>query len=110
MCTPTSNCGFHHQVTGANKGIGFGIVQELCSKFDGVVYLTARDEDRGLAAVDELKKMGLSARFHQLDIDCKESILKFSEYLKKTYGGLDVLVNNAGMAFKVHNLHLYLYA
>ena len=35
-------------VTGANKGIGFGIVRALCKKFQGDVYLTARDEARGL--------------------------------------------------------------
>ncbi|XP_069191081.1 carbonyl reductase [NADPH] 3 isoform X1 [Procambarus clarkii] len=88
-------------VTGANKGIGFGIVKELCAKFDGIVYLTARDEGRGNAAVKELSKLGLSARFHQLDIDASESIAAFADYVKKTYGGLDVLVNNAGMAYKV---------
>ncbi|XP_069191082.1 carbonyl reductase [NADPH] 1 isoform X2 [Procambarus clarkii] len=87
-------------VTGANKGIGFGIVKELCAKFDGIVYLTARDEGRGNAAVKELSKLGLSARFHQLDIDASESIAAFADYVKKTYGGLDVLVNNAGMAYK----------
>ena len=35
-------------VTGANKGIGFGIVRALCKKYQGDVYLTARDEARGL--------------------------------------------------------------
>ena len=35
-------------VTGANKGIGFGIVRGLCKKFQGDVYLTSRDEARGL--------------------------------------------------------------
>ena len=34
-------------VTGANKGIGFGIVRALCKKFQGDVYLTSRDEARG---------------------------------------------------------------
>ncbi|XP_042892822.1 carbonyl reductase [NADPH] 3-like [Penaeus japonicus] len=87
-------------VTGANKGIGFGIMKELCAKFDGIVYLTARDEGRGLAAVEELKKLGLTARFHQLDIDNADSISKFTEYIKNTYGGLDVLVNNAAIAYK----------
>ncbi|XP_069191088.1 carbonyl reductase [NADPH] 3 isoform X2 [Procambarus clarkii] len=87
-------------VTGANKGIGFGVVKELCAKFDGIVYLTAREEGRGNAAVKELSKLGLTARFHQLDIDASESIAAFAEYIKKTYGGLDVLVNNAAMAYK----------
>ncbi|XP_042892815.1 carbonyl reductase [NADPH] 1-like [Penaeus japonicus] len=87
-------------VTGANKGIGFGMMKELCAKFDGIVYLTARDEGRGLAAVEELKKLGHTAHFHQLDIDNADSISKFTNYIKNTYGGLDVLVNNAAINYK----------
>ncbi|XP_053649583.2 carbonyl reductase [NADPH] 1-like isoform X1 [Cherax quadricarinatus] len=87
-------------VTGGNKGIGFGVMKELCAKFDGIVYLTARDEGRGRAAIEELKKLGPSARFHQLDIDNAESIATFADYIKKTYGGFDVLVNNAAIAYK----------
>jgi len=41
-------------VTGSNKGIGYSIVKFLCKKFDGIVYLTARDESRGKNAVHEL--------------------------------------------------------
>ena len=43
---------------------------------------------------------GLNVNFHQLDIENKNSINKFADYLKKTYGGLDLLVNNAAIAFK----------
>ncbi|KAG0426600.1 hypothetical protein HPB47_026304, partial [Ixodes persulcatus] len=89
-------------VTGGNKGIGFCIVKFLCQKFDGDVYLTARDEKRGNAAVAELNKMLLHPKFHQLDIDDLESIRKFRDHLKQNYEGLDVLVNNAGIAYK-HN-------
>ncbi|KAK8784061.1 hypothetical protein V5799_009575 [Amblyomma americanum] len=63
---------------------------------------TARDEKRGNAAVSELNKQLLRPKFHQLDIDDLESIRKFRDFLKSTYGGLDVLVNNAGIAYK-HN-------
>lgn len=48
---------FIFQVTGANKGIGYGIVKGLCEKYDGTVYLTARNVKRGEAAVAELKKV-----------------------------------------------------
>ncbi|XP_068235106.1 carbonyl reductase [NADPH] 1-like isoform X2 [Palaemon carinicauda] len=87
-------------VTGANKGIGFGIMKELCAKFDGIVYLTSRDEGRGLAAVKNLNEAGHQAQYHQLDIDNIESIKKFAEYIKTKYGGFDVLVNNAAIAYK----------
>ena len=87
-------------MTGSNKGIGYAIVKELCAKFDGVVYLTSRNENLGKAAVAELNKLGLHPRYHQLDIDDESSVLRLRDYLKSTYGGLDVLVNNAAIAFK----------
>jgi carbonyl reductase 1 len=84
-------------VTGANRGIGNAIVKELCDKFDGDVILTSRDVARGLAAVEELNKKGCFPKYHQLDIDDETSILAIRDYLKENYGGLDVLVNNAGI-------------
>uniref|UniRef100_A0A2K6MTJ3 Carbonyl reductase 1 n=1 Tax=Rhinopithecus bieti TaxID=61621 RepID=A0A2K6MTJ3_RHIBE len=88
-------------VTGGNKGIGLAIVRDLCRLFSGDVVLTARDVARGQAAVQQLQAEGLSPRFHQLDIDDLQSIHTLREFLLKEYGGLDVLVNNAGIAFKV---------
>ena len=38
-------------------GIGFAIVRALCKQFDGEVYLTSRDEGRGIEAVELLKKV-----------------------------------------------------
>ena len=87
-------------VTGSNKGIGFAIVRGLCKKFGGDVYLTSRDEGRGMAAVKELEKEGLKPKFHQLDIDNKESIAKLHDFVKAKYGGIDILVNNAAIAYK----------
>ncbi|XP_076247362.1 carbonyl reductase [NADPH] 1 [Calliopsis andreniformis] len=88
-------------VTGGNKGIGFAIVKGLCKQFDGIVYLTARDVTRGLNAVKQLEEQGLTAKFHQLDVTDESSISTFRDYLQKTHDGLDVLVNNAAIAFKV---------
>lgn len=88
-------------VTGSNKGIGFAIVRALCSKFDGDVFLTARNETRGRNAVKELEKEGLHPKFHLLDISSLESIKSLASYLKEHYGGLDLLVNNAAIAYKV---------
>jgi len=85
-------------VTGSNKGIGLTIAKNLCSQFDGDVYVTSRDESRGIAAVEELKQLGLKPKFYQLDICDETSILKLRDFLKSNYGGLDVLVNNAAIA------------
>ncbi|XP_048349489.1 carbonyl reductase [NADPH] 1-like [Sphaerodactylus townsendi] len=88
-------------VTGANKGIGFAIVRTLCKQFSGDVYLTARDANRGEAAVKQLQAEGLKPLFHQLDINDLQSIRVLRDFLKDKYGGLNVLINNAGIAFKV---------
>ncbi|XP_057621500.1 carbonyl reductase [NADPH] 1-like isoform X1 [Chionomys nivalis] len=84
-------------VTGANKGIGFAITRDLCQKFSGDVVLTARNQALGQAAVQQLQAEGLSPRFHQLDVDDLQSIRAIRDFLLKEYGGLAVLVNNAGI-------------
>ena len=63
--------------------------------------LVARDEGRGLEAVEALKKEGLTPKFHQLDILSDESVKKIGAFIVDNYGGLDVLVNNAGITYKV---------
>ncbi|XP_007965747.3 carbonyl reductase [NADPH] 3 [Chlorocebus sabaeus] len=95
-----SSCSRVALVTGANRGIGLSIARELCRQFSGDVVLTARDVARGQAAVQQLQAEGLSPRFHQLDIDDLQSIRALRDFLRKEYGGLNVLVNNAAVAFK----------
>ncbi|KAJ1408575.1 Short-chain dehydrogenase/reductase SDR [Sesbania bispinosa] len=85
-------------VTGANKGIGFGICKQLAS-IGITVVLTARDEKRGLEAVEKLKEFDLSDHvvFHQLDVTDPNSIHSLANFIKTQFGKLDILVNNAGI-------------
>ncbi|XP_060970088.1 (-)-isopiperitenone reductase-like isoform X2 [Cannabis sativa] len=85
-------------VTGSNKGIGFGTVKELASN-GIVVVLTARDEKRGLEAVEKLAEAGLSQLviFHQLDVTDPSSISALADFVKTKFGKLDILINNAGV-------------
>lgn len=85
-------------VTGANKGIGYGICKKLAST-GIVVVLTARNEKRGLEAVESLKEFGLSdfLVFHQLDVTDPASVASLADFIKTRFGKLDILVNNAGI-------------
>ncbi|XP_072938363.1 carbonyl reductase [NADPH] 3-like [Epargyreus clarus] len=84
-------------VTGANKGIGYGIVKELCKRGVGTVYLTARDKTRGEKAVEDLKKEGYNPTFFQLEVTDSDSVQAFAKHLKEKHGGIDILINNAGI-------------
>jgi carbonyl reductase 1 len=85
-------------VTGANKGIGFEIVRQLAK--EGItVVLTARDATRGAEAIQSLKREGFeNVNFHTLDVGSQESIDALAEWLRTTYGGIDILINNAAIA------------
>ena len=90
-------------VTGGNKGIGYETVRGLAksSKFD-VVYLTARNVELGTLAVAKLNEEENINQvvFHQLDITNELSISTFASFISTEHGGFDVLVQNAGVAFK----------
>lgn len=79
-------------VTGANKGIGFEICRQLA--LNGVfVVLTARDEKRGVEAVEKLKESGFdNVIFHQLDVADAASIHSLAEFIRNQFGKLDILV------------------
>lgn len=65
--------------------------------FDTIPH-AARDESRGNAAVEQLSRLHLHPKFHHLDVTDRESIRRLRDHLREHYGGLDVLVNNAGVS------------
>ena len=77
-------------ITGANKGLGKETARQLAAA-GHTVYLGARDEARGRAAADEL-----GTRFVQLDVTDDASVAAAYARIQAD-GGLDVLVNNAGV-------------
>ncbi|EFJ18692.1 hypothetical protein SELMODRAFT_419963 [Selaginella moellendorffii] len=92
-------------VTGSNKGLGFAIAQGLALK--GVTtILTSRDEQRGLAALNSLKKDQKinpeTLHFHVLDVRSPSSIQNFAKWIETKFNGVDILVNNAGISRNDH--------
>ncbi len=85
-------------VSGANKGIGFELCRQFAQKGLSVI-LTARDSDRGNAAVNRLKKESLTTIFCPLDVSDDSSVDQCFQFVKEKFGRLDYLVNNAGVLF-----------
>ncbi|MDG4765855.1 SDR family oxidoreductase [Solwaraspora sp. WMMD406] len=88
-------------VTGANKGIGREITRQLAQR-GLVVYLGARDEQRGRAAERDLRAEGHDVRFLQLDVTDAESVSRAAKRLDSEVGTVRVLVNNAGIGGPMH--------
>jgi NAD(P)-dependent dehydrogenase (short-subunit alcohol dehydrogenase family) len=59
--------------------------------------LTARKSGAGKAAVKRLAAQNLTVQFRLLDVTSEKSIVALREFLERTYGRLDVLINNAGI-------------
>ena len=84
-------------VTGANKGIGFGIAKHL-GLSGWKVIIGARDEHRAEKAVGELKALGIDV-LGWVNIELKDlaSIEQASKDIQEIYPQLTLLVNNAGI-------------
>lgn len=77
-------------ITGANKGLGFETARRLVAA-GHTVYVGARDAERGRRAAEQV-----GARFVQLDVTDDASVEAAAKTIEAD-GGLDVLVNNAGI-------------
>lgn len=95
-------------VTGANKGIGYFIALQLgLSGLFSDIILGCRDSTRGATARNEIQGK-IDASSYDANVHClplvignDQSHTEFCERLDKEFGGaVDVLVNNAGFAYK----------
>ena len=80
-------------VTGGNRGIGRGVVEALHGA-GATVYLTSRDAARAEAAAREV---GPRAKGLACDVRREDQVKRAFETVARDAGGLDVLVNNAGV-------------
>lgn len=85
-------------ITGANSGLGFFTALHLARKGAHVV-MTARDEGRGNAAVEAIRRDRVrgSVELRLLDLADLDSVRRFANAFDRSDLPLDVLVNNAGV-------------
>jgi NAD(P)-dependent dehydrogenase (short-subunit alcohol dehydrogenase family) len=90
-------------VTGSNRGIGFEIAKQLSMKKIEVI-LTSRDSANGEAAARKIARDGAKVVAMKLDVSNQVSVDNLSYEVEKTFGRLDILVNNAAILIDKDNV------
>lgn len=88
-------------VTGSRRGIGLAIARELAADGYTVVLSDVIDEAEAATLLADLKAEGFSVDYRRCDISKADDRAALFAYIRDTYGRLDVLVNNAGVAPRV---------
>lgn len=83
-------------VTGSDRGIGFEVCRQLGERGYRVV-LTSPNKVEGEAAAAKLRRRGADVVYHYLDVVDDKSVPALRRFVLKTFGHIDVLVNNAGV-------------
>lgn len=84
-------------VTGAARGLGLAAAQRLLAE-GAQVLMTDVDADAGKAEALDLDASGKRAAFTRHDVTNVDDWSRVLDLAEKTFGAVDVLVNNAGVA------------
>lgn len=86
-------------VTGSTDGLGEATARALASRGAHVI-VHGRNAERGVRLADEIMNAGEgSASFHRADFASLTEVREFAETIASQHPKLDLLVNNAGIAF-----------
>jgi NAD(P)-dependent dehydrogenase (short-subunit alcohol dehydrogenase family) len=96
---PLSYAGKTVLVTGSTDGLGRELARALAAEGAHVI-VHGRNAERGQALVDEIAAGGKgSASFRRADFASLEAVREFADAIAQAHPKLDLLVNNAGVAF-----------
>ena len=84
-------------VTGANSGIGKGVALALGRAGADVVINFRSGEDTAQQVADEIISGGSRSYIHNADVSQEAQVIDMFERMKKEFGTIDIMVNNAGL-------------
>ncbi len=84
-------------ITGGSRGIGLAIAKKLAENGADIAILYVGDEAEGNNAVAELAPYGVKTAAYFCDVSDFEASKKAVETVIADFGGIDILINNAGI-------------
>lgn len=90
-------------ITGGSRGIGSGIAQCLAKEGFDLAINGVRDESAVADTLEELRSHGVKVIYCQGDISSENGRKSIVEKVKREFGQLNALINNAGVAPKERN-------
>lgn len=90
-------------VTGANKGLGKEVARQL-AEHGMRILIGSRNIASGESTAEELRKEGHEVYTLQIDVTREPSVEAAANWVKDTFGSLDVLIANAGILRRVATL------
>lgn len=85
-------------ITGSTSGIGLGIARALAGQGCNIMLNGLGDPEKIEATRSQLEsEFGITARFHGADMSRPEEIAVLVESAAASFGGVDILINNAGI-------------
>lgn len=89
-------------VTGSARGIGRGIAEALSAENYSIIINDVVEESLAEEAIEACRKAGApKAEYRRADISSDEGRASLIDFASESFGRLDLLVNNAGVAPKV---------
>ena len=84
-------------ITGGTRGIGNAIAKKYAENGANLAVIATKDNEKAQAAIEELKKNGTDVKLYLCDIKNADQVASVSEAILADFGGVDIVVNNAGI-------------
>jgi 3-oxoacyl-[acyl-carrier protein] reductase len=88
-------------ITGSSRGIGKATAIAFAQEGANVVVNYIKNKTAGESVVAEIKKLGANAIAIQADVANENDIKRMIKETVKHFGGIDILINNAGIVFDI---------